>query len=201
MARRREAGVGAAQPGRHLRVGHRHAPHVGLVDHRLVQRDVRAGVTLPVEGLVDDHRLRHERGAVALVAGVEVAGRVPVHLAAPNDRTGDRFGVRVDEELVRVAEHTLAGKPRTVDPVAVALTGPDPREEAVVDECGDLRQSIPGLLVVVVEQAHVDPLGALGVHREVRAVLVGRRSERVHVAGPDRHHGFDESGTGSRAGR
>ena len=58
-------------------------------------------------------------GCVGVVEVVGEAGRVPVDLAV------DRLGVRVEEQLGRVAPQALGRLPRSVHPVAVALAGPD----------------------------------------------------------------------------
>ena len=95
-----EAGVGAAQVLADLGVQAREAAHVGLVDDRLVQRDVGAAVALPVEARVDHHGLR-DRAGVVLVVGHEVgvvavrracrAGRWP-RPSAPGRRSTSRTG-------------------------------------------------------------------------------------------------------------
>ena len=127
-----EAGVGAAQLLAHLGVQAREAAHVRLVDHRLVQRRVRAAVALPVEARVDDHRLRDGVDVVLVVAlevGVllvggdvgEHVGRVPAHRAV------DRLRVRVEQQLGGVEAVAGLGLVGPVDAEAVALARPDAR--------------------------------------------------------------------------
>ncbi|BEP12384.1 hypothetical protein acdb102_06950 [Acidothermaceae bacterium B102] len=51
-----EAGVGAAELGRHVGVGSRQALDVDLIDDRVGVREVQRLVVAPVEGGVDDNR-------------------------------------------------------------------------------------------------------------------------------------------------
>ena len=80
----RQPRVGAAQVLAHVRVLHREALDVRLVDDAVGQRRVRRAVVLPVEARVDDDALR-DRGRV-----VGVVGREVVVLAARRARTGAR---------------------------------------------------------------------------------------------------------------
>ena len=52
-----QAGVGSAEVLTDVRVAHREALDVGLVDDRVGERDPRRPVALPVEGVVDDDGL------------------------------------------------------------------------------------------------------------------------------------------------
>ena len=107
------------------------ALHVDLVDHRFVQRYRGRAVVAPVEERVVHDALRHVRRAVVVVARLVVAEVVPEASRAPVDLTVDRLGVRVEQELGRVAAHARGRVPRTVHAVAVALTGADGGEVRV----------------------------------------------------------------------
>ncbi len=190
---RGETRVGAAQVVAHLRVQHREALDVRLVDHRLVQRRVRPAVALPVEARVDHHRLGHGVDVVLVVAlevGVLVVGRhvgqhvgrVPLHGAV------DRLRVRVEQQLGRVEAGAGLGVVGAVDAEAVALARADAGQEAVPRMRGALGEVDPLLGFVAVEQAQLHPLGVLGEDREVRPLPVPRRAEREGAAGPDLGH-------------
>ena len=95
--------------------------HVRLVDHRLVVLVLRRPVVAPVEERVDDdgrHGVRGRVVVVALVRGVELV-RVERRVAV--DLPVDRLGVRVEQQLVRVAPVTARRVVRAVHAVAVPL--------------------------------------------------------------------------------
>ena len=186
-----DGGVGDARVRAAHLLGHRRvelgeALHVGLVDDRVVHPVVRRAVVAPVEERVDDDGARHVRravGRVHLVRIVEVvgeAGRVPVDLAV------DRLGVRVEQQLGRVAPQALVGLPGPVHPVAVALAGPDVGQVGVPAVAVDLGERDPDLGEVAVgpEQAQLDALGDAGEEREVGPGAVVGRAERVRRARP-----------------
>jgi hypothetical protein len=64
----RQAGIGATQIGRYLRMQHRKALDVQFVNYRLVPRDVQLRIVAPVEVGIDHNALRDERRTVAIVA-------------------------------------------------------------------------------------------------------------------------------------
>ena len=170
---------------------------VDLVDHAVVERHARRPVVRPVEVRADDHRLGHERRAVGVVEralGVlEAVGEerlVPAHLAV------DRHGVRVEQQLRRVAAHAAGRVVRPVDAVAVALPGPDVGRVAVPDPRGHLGQRRARLRAVGVEQAQLDELGRLGEDREVGADAVVARAERERLSRPELQVGSPRYGPG-----
>ena len=175
--------VGAPQVGRHLRVAHGEPLDVALVQHGLVPGDAQRMVVAPLEPRVADHRARHERGAVLVVAGpviaaewVAVDGRIPLHLAVERPRVG------VEQQLVLVAAHAGLGEVRPVHPVSVALPGADAGQEAVPYVAVGLGHVQPLLAAAgVVEQTELDALGHLGEEREVGAdaVIGGAKRERL----------------------
>ena len=195
-----EARVGAAQRRRHVGVLHREPAHVGLVDDRLVRAARRAGGRCPSRRSGRRRPPWGRAGAVSSVFGsVGVVEVVAEARPRPVDVAGDRLGVRVEQQLGRVAPQALGGLPRSVDPVAVALAGADVGEvdvPAVAVDLGQLdpllfdRAVVPGVAgaavgaVVVAEQAQLDTVGDAGEQREIgaRAVVVG--AERVRVAHP-----------------
>ena len=188
---RGEPGIGAAQILAHIRVALREPLHVRLVDHRLVPRRAEQPVALPVERRIDDHALR-DRGGVVLVVGLEVGVVAAGHVrqrrrGLPADRPLDRLRVRVDQELARVEAVPFLGSPPPVDPVGVALSGPDAGQVAVPVEGGALGHRHARLVVGVVVEAEVDTPGVLGEQREVRPLAVPDRPERERMTRPDVH--------------
>ena len=140
-----EPGVGAAQLLRDGRVLHRQAAHVRLVDDRLVVLVLRRPVVAPVEVRVDDDRRHRVRGRVVVVALLRVVELVRVQRRVAVDLPVDRLGVRVEQQLVRVAAVTLRRVVRPVHPVPVALPGRDGGQVPVPHERVDLGQVRPGL--------------------------------------------------------
>ncbi len=186
--RGRQAGVGAAELLGDARVQLRQALHVRLVHHRVVPPAVGPALGGPVEEGVDHDRLRHEGSAVGLLHDVIAAAdgvgedrRVPVDLAV------DCLGVRIEQELVRVAPVPLGGVVGTVHAVPVPLPGTNVQQVAVPPGPGLLRKRDPRLLAVLIEQAEVDALRHVGEDREVGAGTVEGGPQREGLAGPDGH--------------
>ena len=136
-----DGGVGAADLLRHARVRLGEALDVRLVDDGVVVGQIRGAVVAPVEGRVGhhgQHRVAEAvHGVVRLVVVVEAVaeqGLVAVDLAV------DRLGVRVKQQLGRIAPVPLIGLVGPVDPEAVALAGTDSRQVAVPHEAVHLGQ-------------------------------------------------------------
>ena len=181
--------VGQAQVGAALLVGDDRvllgqAADVRLVDHGLVVGDARRPVQVPVEERVHHHRARDVRRGVGVVPPVRVPELVGEHRLAPGDLALDRLGVRVDQQLVRVAALPLGRVVRAVHPVPVPLARADAGQVPVPDEPVHLVQVDPRLGAVVVEQAELDPVGYLGEQPEVGPGSVIRGTQRVAVARP-----------------
>src|SRR5581483_3332352 len=82
---------------------------------------------------------------------------------------------------------SLLRRPGAVHAVGVPLARPDAGEVAVPVERRPLGQRDADLVVVGVEQAELDVLGAFGEEREVRPLFVPRRAERKRPPRPDAH--------------
>ncbi len=195
-----DAGVGAAQFRRHVRVAHGESAHVGLVDDRLVHRVLRSAVVAPVEERIADHAGRHVRRAVGGVRSERVgevvgeAGRVPVDLAV------DGLGVGVEEQLGRVAPEPVGRVPRAVHAVAVVLAGAHVGEVGVPAVAVDLLQGDALLAprgggaagrraLGRLQQAQLDGLGHAREQGEVGARSVVGGAERIRPADPDAPRG------------
>src|ERR1700678_2655064 len=115
--------VTAPVRGRDLGVAPREAAHMGLVNDGVVPRRPGLVVVSPLEGCVDDYRLRHRAGGIGVVYGPVVRRPWPraVDGGAPDDLTCNRLGVRVEQELGMVGPKPSGGVVGTADPVAVKL--------------------------------------------------------------------------------
>jgi len=179
--------VGALQVRRYLRMAPRQAADVDLVDDRVDVRDLRVPVVPPVEGLVHYDRTDRVWRAVRR-AGPQrgEAAPIPEQGFVIADRAVDRLGVRVQEQLVRVAHVALDRIPRPVDPVAVVLPGGNTGHVTVPDERVHLAQVDPALGSVV-EQAQLHCVGDLREEGKISAPPIPRSAERIQRPRPDSH--------------
>ncbi len=119
--------------------------HVQFVDHRVVPRDIRAMVVVPVELVVDHGAARHARRGVFAVIGV--SGRMIGEIAH------DRLGIGICQQFCGIVEMAACRVERAVDAVAVELSGADSGQVAVPDLIGAIEQRNPRFRAGVVEQA------------------------------------------------
>ena len=167
-----------------------HALDVRLVDHRLGPAAARRPVGAPGVRRVDDPALRHRPGAVAAVegeVGARAADPVAVERVVPAQLAGERPGVGVEQQLVRVEAVPGLGRVGAMGAQAVELAGAQVGEVAVPDLVGELRQrDAVGLAPALgVEQAELDPAGVGGEDRDVDAGAVPGGAERERQAGGD----------------
>ncbi len=159
--------VRAAHVVRDARVGHGQTLDMRLVEDGLVVLVPRRSVVAPVEVGVGDHREHRVAQRVLVVERVRVVEAVGEQRLVAVDLPVDRLRVRVEQQLGRVAAVAVRRVVRAVHPIAVALTRLDPGQVGMPDEAVDLDQLQPGLLVVLVDQAELDPVGDLGEQGEV----------------------------------
>ncbi|BCW49297.1 hypothetical protein StoSoilB13_16390 [Arthrobacter sp. StoSoilB13] len=160
---------------------------VGLVDDRLVVRNLQEFVAVPVEEGVDDHAQHHVRCGVSVIPGVRVPHVVGEQGRVPIDLTMDGLGVRVQQQLVGVEPLAGVGVVGSVHPIAIFLSGLDLRQVAVPHVAvylGDIYADFPA---VVVEEAQLHFLGLLAEQREVGAGPVKGGSKRIGRSRPDFH--------------
>jgi hypothetical protein len=144
----------------------------------------RAVVDPPVEVRIMDNALRDMWSTVRFAAGVRIVHamtetrRIPIHPAV------DRFRIRVEKELVRIAQKAPGGIPRPFDPIAIALARSDVRKVAVPDISIDLLERDTRLLAVFIDEAKQHLLCDFGEQGEVgtRPVIVG--TKRIGIARP-----------------
>ena len=122
-----QTGIGAAQMLGDEGMQPGVALGVGLVDDRLTD------VSAVLDGLgrlgILDHHGERDRGRVVGRIRLVVGLRGVIHdRSVVVDPCRDGLGIWVEQQLGRVEPHTAIGIPRTVNSVAVALTGRDVRD-------------------------------------------------------------------------
>ena len=177
-------GVGAADALRDVGMGLSQALDVGLVDDAVGVLVARGLVDTPVEEWADHHRLGHRGRRIVVVAAVRVVEVVAEQRLVPLEGAVDRFGIRVEQQLVRIAPLPRGRIVGAVHAVAVALTRLDAGQKAMPHEAIHLGQRDPCLRAVGVEQTQLDPLGHLAEHREISAGTVIAGAQRVGLTAP-----------------
>ncbi len=163
----------------------REAADVHLVDDRFLDRAVQRPVALPVvRARIDDGAA--QRGGL-VVAWTDRIGTLP-------QRLGDAAGVRADQHFVRVEAQPVPRIVRAVHAKGVVHAGPAPADEHVPEveglvpkriESDDLR-GVRRRRGVEQQQHHLG--GRLREQREVDAVWIDRRPDRMCRACVDREH-------------
>src|SRR5688572_29073277 len=100
-----------------------------------MERDIGTAIVAPGESAVDDDPLGYAPGIDILVAHQVIAAPhwVAEDRGVPIDRPGQGARVGVDEELSAVEAMPGLRFPRSVDTIAIPLTGADARKIAVPD--------------------------------------------------------------------
>src|SRR5262249_1327377 len=96
--------------------------HVQFINHRIVHRDARSSVALPVKCRVDDHRLRHTPGVITEILRqifLLITDYVTEHLICPTDCASDSFCIGIEKEFRTVKTQAAlwsvrAGNAKTV---------------------------------------------------------------------------------------
>ena len=196
-----QAGVGAAQGGRHAGVQGGAALDMQLAQHGVGQRRARRPVVAPVEAVVHHAGLQRGGGVVARVRLQRVVAIVAEVLGAPVELADDLAGIRVEQQLGMVEAVAAVGPPGAVGAQAIQLAGPPQwaaglgAQVAMPDVLRVAGQGgAVGLLAAAgVEQAQRDALGAAAVHGDVQAVAVPVRTQWPGLAG------FQDQGRGVQA--
>ena len=208
-----EARESAAKLRADIRVAHGEAADMGFVDDGVAPGNARRAVVAPGEGAVDHAAFRHAARVVAAVERQVFAGRADAVAemgVRPAERSEQRLGVGVDQQLVGIEAVAGGRLVRAVDAVAVERAGTRFRQVAVPDLVGIFRQRHPVDLAGagLVEQAQLD-LGRIGREQgEIDAEAVPGGAQRVGPAGPDhrarrarRLHGRSPGNVGRRMER
>jgi hypothetical protein len=175
--------VGAPQRRRDPGMGHGEPLDVHLVDDGVGVAVPRTDAAGPVERRVDHQAPGDVTGRVELARPVGIGGVVAEDLGSEPHRPGGGPGVRVEQQLGRVAAQAAGRVPGAGGPVAVRLTDAHAVDEAMPDPAVVLRQGHPGLGAGVVEQAQQHPLGHPGRHREVGPARARGGPQREAAAG------------------
>ena len=193
----RDGGIGAADLLGHVRVGHRQALDVHLVDDTVVVLVPGRTVVAPVEEGVHHHREHRVVERVVVVECVRVVETVGEERLVAVDLPVDRLRVRVEQQFRGIAAVAELGVVGAVHPEAVPLTGLHPGQVGVPDVSVDLGQIdallVPGLFAVLTrlftgcEQAQFHPFGDGGEDCEVDARTVEGGAERIGLSRPDVH--------------
>ena len=181
-----QPGIRSAQLRGHPRMAHGEALDVQLVDDRVLVPVRPGGRVGPLERPAGHQAARHERRGVRGTRRVGPRGGVAEHLRAAADRPRQRPGVRVEQQLGRVAAQAASRVVGAGHPVPVRLAGRHPGHEPVPHAGVVVQQRNPGLRPRLIEQAQHDLVGHAGGHREVGAAPAGRGAERVRRPGPRR---------------
>src|SRR5580658_1919351 len=179
----------AADRFRNVRMAHRQAADVRLVDDGLVNWRVRRGVMSPVERGIDDDAPRNALRLVRIRPQVRllVADLVGEDPLVPGHRSIESLCIRVEKEALRVIAQASRRLVGSVNAVAVSLTWPKASHVPVPDEGGALVDLQARLCALLVEKTELHALGVFGVEGEVYPSTVPRRSERVGLSGNDFH--------------
>ncbi len=116
-------GIGAAQLGRHIRMGLGKAFHMQLGDHRVPPRHPGRRIVAPVKGIVDDDAFQHLRAVVDAARRMRgIRDGVHVHRALGSAVNRARVGVQ--QQLAGIEAHGILRQPGAMHPVAIECTGP-----------------------------------------------------------------------------
>src|SRR4029077_746756 len=119
----RQSRVGAAKIFRYLRMQHREAFHMQLVNYRLMPWNAQLRIVAPVKVRIDYHALRDERRAVAIVAAqvfVRMTNRVAEQCIVPAEEPVDRLGVWINQQLGRIETLPVVWIVRPIHPIAIS---------------------------------------------------------------------------------
>ena len=117
------------------------APDVRFVDDGAVPRRSRPAILAPVEERIDDDALGHERRAIEIVARrFRFCEVIRKDRFVPVPWTVDRFRIRIEQQLGRIAPRALVRRPGTMHSETVALAGFHVGQVAMPAEGGPLWQ-------------------------------------------------------------
>ena len=196
-SRAADTSVSAAEFLRHIRPQLRETFHVHFIDHRAMQRNSGPLVIAPIKRIIDHHRFRHSPRVIAKIARQIfqlVTDDVGKHFVGPIDFAGDRFGIRIEQQLGTVEAHPLLGIVRTVDAVTVKLSRFYIRQENVPDLIGVFGHRDPHVFlrrIHVVEETKINRRGCLGKYGEVDAIPQPGGAERIRITKPNFYRGHN----------
>jgi hypothetical protein len=186
-----EPRVSSAQWLGHVRIEHRVAAHVQLVDHHVVPRHIGGAVVVPGEGRLGHLAFGHAAGTVAPVERevvAPVADGVAEHRVAPAQASDDVAGIRIEQQLGRIEAMAFFGLVGTVHAITVQPSRPSLGQVAMPDVIGVFAHldALGFAPPIGAEQAQLHLLGMLGEEREVDPFAVPCGAQGVRAARPDR---------------
>ena len=171
--------VGAAQFFGNLGMPLCEALHMKFVENRVVPGCAGRKAAVPSKGGIDHAGEGGGRGGVG--SGIQNRG-------IPHKTPRNRFGIRVEEDFVRMETMSRGWFVWPMDAVAIDQPRPRSVQVAVPDLVGFLRKCQPPRLgsgFGGVEQAQLNKCGVLRKQREIHARAIPGRSERSGFARPD----------------
>jgi len=151
-----EPGIGSALMLGYRRMQFRDATNVGLVDDGVAPGRPGGAVVAPVERVIDDDAARHERRRIRRVHDEVVAADVAVDRRIEPELPVDRLRVGIEEQLVVVPPLAPARVPLARNAEAVARSGGQVGDVAVIDVEDPLDQRYAVLIAAIVEDAELD---------------------------------------------
>jgi hypothetical protein len=182
-SRLRQGGVAPAQILGHVGMQPCQPRDVRLVDQRVRVRRAWRPVARPVEERVDHDGGRDVLRRVVIVCAARVAPAGAVDRLVPLEPPRDRLGIRVEQQLLRVAAQPAARVIRAVHAIAVSLPRYDGGQVRMPNIAVNLPKRDACLRTVVVDQAQFDALADARVQRKVGAPSVKGRAQRIRGAG------------------
>src|SRR6266516_4004038 len=159
--------------------------HVQFINHRIVQRDPRSSVALPIKSGVDHHRLRHApcvSTEILRQSFLLITEHVSEHLISPTYFSSDSLCIGIEKEFGTVKAQAVLWIVRTGNAKTVQVTGARIGQKHVPDLislfCDRDTNVLFGVLDIV-EQAQLNTCSMLGKNGEVDAVTHPCRTQRI----------------------
>src|SRR5205823_12880059 len=161
-----------------------------LINQRLVQRNARFPVSLPVESIIDYDRLGNAPRIIAEILGqifVCAANDIAKHLVRPVHLACDRFRVWIEKELCAVEPQTAFRIIRAGNSKAVQLSGSYFGQKHMPHLIGMFGHRNPNIFLArvdVIEETKINRSSRFGKKRKVHAVAQPRRTEWIWITKP-----------------
>ena len=191
--RRRQPRISAAQLSGHQGIQLREPFDVQLVDNRLVPGRARRTIVSPRKSRVGGHRQRRKGRVVSLVERkilALVTEPVTKHRIVPTHIATNRFGIRIEHDLMRIEAMAPLGLVRSMHAISIELARFDVGQIAMPDHVGMLWQQEPVSFLLGlrrIEQTKLDLRGVLRKNCEVDTCPIPRRPQRIGVPWPNSH--------------
>ena len=165
----------------HIPAQHAETAHVHLINDGALPGRSGPPIVAPGKGRINNTALEHRRRAVTVVEGQVVAALhfVPEQGRPPLQLPDNRFGIGVEQQLVRVETMPCIRLVRAMNPIAVDRARARIGQKSVPHLIGVFGQRNPleFLLAAIVEDTQFDLRGVRGKQRKVDAEASPGRSE------------------------